>query len=231
MNLFRSLSVAVALSAIFSMSLIAQETGATCPHAKGAKTCAACPIATASVAIAVQDDECCPIDEAMAKLPKMLFNVGDESACCLKGAEALAAKHEAPIHYVVAEKVYDDHQVAYTALVKSTESYVNEFATPHTCEASGKFVIAGQACDCPVQAGETSKLVKSVMDKVHFTYAIGDKTCHCPNEASVLAKQHGAEVVYVVGDQKTSCELTARYNLAHAKYKAAVEYLAAAPKH
>ncbi len=55
-----------------------------------------------------------------------------------------------------------------------------------------------------------------------MTYQVGEKTCNCPKQAASLAKQSDAETEYVVGDQKTGCELTARLNLARARYQAAV---------
>jgi len=65
------------------------------------------------------------------------------------------------------------------------------------------------------------------MDAVKVSFVVGDKTCHCPNEAKTLAKASGAKRLFVVGDEKTSCELTSRrLNLARAKYRAAVQALA-----
>ncbi len=45
-------------------------------------------------------------------------------------------------------------------------------------------------------------------------------------EAATLAKSSGAKKEFVVAGEKTCCEMTARLNLARAKYKAAVEALA-----
>ena len=64
----------------------------------------------------------CPISAAMASLPKMSYKVGDESTCCSHSAEALAEKHSAPIHFVVAETSYTDKSEAMTALVEKTEA-------------------------------------------------------------------------------------------------------------
>ena len=41
-------------------------------------------------------------------------------------------------------------------------------------------------------------------------------------EAKGIAKKTGKDTLYVVGEQKTGCAVTARLNLAQAKYKAAV---------
>lgn len=172
----------------------------------------------------------CPIAKAMDQLPKMTYMVGKEETCCNKSAEALAAKSNAPIHFVVAKKNYDNKEKAFTALVTETEKYVNAFITPCKCEASGTTKIAGQSCNCPVEAGKKAELVKAAADKVKMSYVVGKETCNCPNKAAALAKSSDSETHYVVGEQKTCCQMTARLNLAHAKYKAAVQALAAAEK-
>ncbi|HMO15795.1 MAG TPA: hypothetical protein PKD64_04840 [Pirellulaceae bacterium] len=232
MRLIERLSLTCAIVAMLGFVCSAQE-GESCPHATGGKPCAGCPMATTTVAADAQQDETCDetsgccAAKAMENLPKLVFKVGDESACCQNGAEALAKKHNKPIHYVVAEKSYDDHKKAYVALVETTEQFVHDYATPKTCEASGTTSIAGHSCGCPVQAGEYSTATKSIMEKIQLTYVVGDEKCECPKQAASLASANSKEIVYVVGDEKTSCEYTARLNLAHARYKAIVEHFAA----
>ncbi|MEL7500440.1 MAG: hypothetical protein AAFN77_22795 [Planctomycetota bacterium] len=172
----------------------------------------------------------CPIAKAMDALPKMTYTVGEHSACCPDSAAVLAKKHKLPVTYVVGKKKFDKKDTAFVSLVEQTESYVNKFIEPCKCEVSGKTTIAGKTCDCPVEAGKTAELVKTAAKKVQMTYVVGEKTCNCPHEAASLAKTSGKAKVFVVGDQKTSCEHTARLTLAKAKYKAAVEALAAASK-
>ncbi len=182
---------------------------------------------------AEKKEECtgtCPIAKAMDELPKMTYSVGEHSACCPDSAAALAKKHKIPVTYVVGKKKFDKKDTAFVSLVEQTESFVNNFIEPCKCEVSGKTTIAGKTCDCPVEAGKTAELVKAAAKKVQMTYAVGEKTCNCPNEAASLAKSSGKEKVYVVGAQKTCCEHTARLTLAKAKYKAAVEALAASKK-
>ena len=55
-----------------------------------------------------------------------------------------------------------------------------------------------------------------------MTYMVGEKECHCPVEAEKLAKDSGDPTVFVVAGESTGCNVTARLNLARAKYKAAV---------
>ena len=188
----------------------------------------------ASTATAVASEECkaggCPITAAMEKLPKITFTVSGESVCCEKSAEALAKKNDTHMHYVVGEKEYDSKTDAQLALVKATEEFVSKFAEPHTCKASGTVTLAGMKQHCEVSAGALAKKLKASMDEVQMSYMVGKEECHCPTSAAKLAKEAGVEKLFVVGKEKTSCEHTARLNLARAKYKAAVTVLAEAEK-
>lgn len=205
---------AVALLALFAIACLSSTTFAQETSSDKAGKCAGA----------------CPIAKAMGELPKLAYMVGEQSACCPSSAAALAKKQELPVTYAVGEKKFDKKDAAFVSLVEQTEAFVNEFIEPCKCEASGTTTIAGKTCNCPVEAGKTAELVKAAAKKVHMTYTVGDKTCNCPNEAATLAKTSGKEKVYVVGDTKTGCELTARLKLAQAKYKAAVEALAADQK-
>src|SRR5690606_18680022 len=112
--------------------------------------------------------------------------------------------------------------------VETTESFVNKFAEPCKCEVSGTTTVAGKTCECPVEAGKRAEIVKNAMTSIKMSYKVGDETCDCPVQAATLATKSGAKKQFVVNDECTECELTARLNLAHAKYKAAVEALAKA---
>ena len=79
----------------------------------------------------------------MKNLPAMTYKVGTEATCCSESASALAKKHDKPIHYVVGEKTFESKEKAYTALVESTEKFVDAFVTPKKCDKSGKTSIAG----------------------------------------------------------------------------------------
>ena len=166
----------------------------------------------------------CPISAAMASLPKMTYKVGEESTCCSKSAAALAEKNSAPIHFVVAETPYTDKSEAMTALVEKTEAMLAAYTTPSVCEKSGKTTIAGESLACSKTAATRAALVKAAVDSVNVSYVVGEETCNCPMKAKELAAG-GAELKYVVGGEETCCEMTARLNVARAKYKAAVEAL------
>lgn len=170
----------------------------------------------------------CPVTAAMAKLPKMTYRVGTENVCCSESAAKMAEEKKTPLHFVVGEKVFEDKTQAYTSLVEQTESMVNGFVTPKTCATSGTHTVAGKSCKCSVQAGQNAELVKAAIKDIKMTYAVGEKSCNCPNEAGSIAKTSGEKMTYVVGEEKTCCNMTARLTLAKAKYKAAVQAIVAA---
>ena len=182
-------------------------------------------------AVAVADEpECqggvCPVAAGMEKLPKMSYLVGEESTCCSMSANKLAEKSGQPIQFVVAEKTFEDEGEAMVALADETERFVNAFATPATCEVSGITSIAGQQLHCSEKAAHVAAVIKKAMDSVEMTYQVGEKTCHCPTEASTLAEKSGEKMTYVVGAQSTCCQIDARIKVAQAKYRAALEALA-----
>lgn len=174
-------------------------------------------------------EECqgeCPISLAMAKLPTMTYQVGSEKTCCSESAAKLAKDSNEAIHFVVAEKVYEDKTEAMTALVEKTEAMVEEFITPCKCEVSGKTTIAGETCSCPVQGEKNVEMVKAAVQAVSVSFKVGDESCNCPMKAKELAANSDAKLTYVVDGEETCCSMTARLQTARAKYKAAVEALA-----
>ena len=174
----------------------------------------------------------CPIETAMKKLPAITYKVGTQDVCCELSAEKLAKELKEPVIYVVGKEQLKDKSAALTHLVKATEKFVADFATPHKCNVSGTTTIAGQELACSIAARETTKLVKAAMDKIQLTYVVGDEKCQCPLQAASLAKASGKATRYEVAGKTSSCALSSRLSLAQAKYKAAVQALvkANAPK-
>lgn len=212
---------ALSMLLVFTLAAVAQADCGKCENGE-----------QETKATTVAAEQCkeggCPIAAAMEKLPKIAFTVGAESLCCEKSAEALAEKNGSHMHFVVGEKEFDSKADAQVALVKATEEFVSKFAEPHTCKASGKVTLAGTEQHCKVSAGALAEKLKETMDKVQMTYLVGKEECHCPTAAAKLAQEAGVDKLFLVGKEKTSCEHTARLNLARAKYKAAVAVLAEA---
>ena len=167
----------------------------------------------------------CPVEAGMQGLPRLAFVVGGETTSCAKHAANLAEKNESAIQFAVQQSFASKEQ-AMLALVTSTESLLEEFATPFKCEASGTTAIAGRKLHCSKTTAKIAADVREAMDTVKVSFVVGNKECHCPNEAETLAKASGEKRLFVVGDEKTSCELTSRLNLARAKYRAAVKAVA-----
>lgn len=224
----------LAVAMLFVSSVSAQEAAQA--EKKACDKCEKTAVSELNVAAAkCTGEKCesaccsgCPVTAAMAKLPKMTYRVGTENTCCSESAAKLAEEKKTTLHYVVGENVFEDKTKAYTSLVEQTESMVNDFVTPKSCATSGTHTVAGKSCKCSVQAGKTAELVKTAIKDIKMTYAVGEKSCNCPNEAGSLAKTSGKDMTYVVGEEKTCCNMTARLTLAKAKYKAAVQALAAA---
>ena len=186
----------------------------------------------ATTAIAqTSEGECsgvCPVAAAMDQLPKMTYRIGDEEACCSASAAALAKEHDAPIRFVVAEKEYNEEGEAMTALADVTEEYVDGFVKLSKCEVSGSMSLAGKKMHCEVSAGKLAETMKEAMNEIQVSYVVGDEYCACPSTAKAMAEKSGEKMQYVIGEESTCCSVDARIKLAHAKYRAAVEAMAAA---
>ena len=189
---------------------------------EAAKTCSS----KACSATACADGAGCPIEAAMAKLPKMTYLVGTQETCCPDAAATLAKESNSKIQFVAFKKNYDSKTEAMVALADGTEKFVSEFATPKTCAVSGAITVANKQLTCSVMAGKRAKVAKEAMGSVAMTYLVGTETCSCPNAAASIAKTTGVEKQFVIAGEKTTCSVDARVRLAHAKYKAAVTALA-----
>lgn len=213
------------LQTLTALSLLAFSTVALAHCGECGKKDGATDAATAQC-----DAGGCPVAAAMGQLPKITYAVGEETACCPKAAAKLLKENGGHIHYVVGEEQFDSEADAHAALVKATEEFVAAFAEPHTCPASGNLVLAGQPQTCEKSAGHLAKLMQDAMGEVQLTYMVGEEECHCPIKAGQLAEQSGEKKQFVVGEEATCCEQTARLNLARAKYKAAVTAMVEAQK-
>jgi len=162
----------------------------------------------------------CSVTAGLAKLPKLAYMVGEESICCSEMAKAKAKETGAKLVYLVGTKKFDDETAAFTGLVEETEKFVDQFSKPQECKVSGAISIGGQECSCSVMAGEIAQNLKKAMDTVAVSYKVGDKACSCPVDAKATAKSSGLKMMFVVNEEATECEQTARLNLAKAKYQA-----------
>lgn len=218
-----------ALAVLASTAVARADCGSCGSKAASAKKCSSvacagekCTTGTCSAA-QCSASKGCPIATAMERLPELTYAVGKKATCCPKEAAKLAKGSGGHIHFCVAGKEFDSKSDAQSALIDATEKFVAAFTKPHTCPKSGQLTLAGHSQKCEKNAARTAELMKKAMAKVKFTYLVGDKQCGCPVAAGKLVKESGKEKVFVVGEEKTACEKTARLNLARAKYRAAVE--------
>lgn len=201
---------------------VSTNDGAGCTEGKDCCSAGACPAGTCST-VATSSEGGCPIAAAMQRLPKVTYAVGEKKVCCPQEAATLSKESGASIRYFVADKSFESEAEAQAALLEATEQFVAAFTKPHTCPQSGQLTLAGQPQSCEQSAAQTAELMQKAMTEVKLSYRVGDKDCGCPVEAGKAASESGAKMLYVVGDQATPCEKTARLNLARAKYRAAVE--------
>lgn len=183
----------------------------------------------ASSLIAEEKGEC-PITAAMKNLPQITFAIGEETTRCAKTAAKLAEKQGVDIVYLVGKEKFSEADKAKLALVTATEEIVENFANPKVCKISGTTSIAGQKTECTKTAAKLAGLMSDAMKTVKISYSVGGEKCDCPHAAASLAKKSGEAKLFVVGKEETKCEVTARLNLARAKYRAMVEALAKAEK-
>lgn len=226
----KSMFAFVTALAVLALSVDAQANCGKC-GSKGASAEKSAAVAccgekcTAEACSATQCDTSkgCPIAAAMERLPKLTYAVGEKKTCCPKEAAKLVKESGGHIHYCVADKEFDSESDAQVALIEATEKFVAASTKPHTCPKSGQLTLAGRVQTCEKTAAHTAESMQQAMAKVKLTYLVGDKECSCPVEAGRLAKESGKEKLFVVGEEKTCCEKTARLNLARARYKAAIE--------
>lgn len=174
-------------------------------------------------------------------LPAMAYRIGDKTTHCSKEAKTLAASHGASIHYVVGDKSFTDQVKAMNALADASDKFVVRFASVESkagctetkvCPTTGKkfevksdkagaWTVAARTYDCSTKAKKASEIARKAMASVAMKYRVGGKDFCCSTMAGAEAKKASAPIQYVVGDDCTGCEVTARLTLARAKVDAA----------
>jgi len=188
----------------------------------------------------------CPIEKkanaVLASMPTMKYRVGDQTTCCSKSANAIAKKSGKPVEYVVGDNTFGKKG---DAVAKLTSLLENEVESLHTVQhtVNGKpYGCGGSASTASKKSGkklmyrvgavdfkseEDAEHALSAIDhalaEVKISYKVGDTSYCCSQTAAAMAKKNKKELTYVVGDVETTCEKTAKMNLADAKVKAIVE--------
>ncbi len=226
-----------------------QETKACCQGKTGCPAVQAAAGDKAKTAMC-SSDVTCDGDRVRfqdVELPRIGFKVGDTTTCCMKSAKQMTEGGTAKIKFVVADKTYEKLYAAKAARRKALEQYYEEILTVKYgvgdkcvgCPLAAKGM--SEECGQPVryrlatfefaekaEAEKAAKAARAAGDKVAMSWAVGDKKFCCPTGAAQAAKASGQKVEYCVGEQKTSCETTAKTRLIEARITAALEVLAKA---
>jgi hypothetical protein len=205
-----------------------------CPHAKSATT----------VADSTGDSR---VQAILARLPHVVYKVGDETIGCEKSAEAMAEKTGKPIQYIIGEEVLDSHCAAEVRLTEILDAQIESFTAmqfavgdetvgcPVTAKAMAEkkkaemsYRVAGVDFKSQEQASKAAELVSDAVDHVKLSYKVGEESFCCDRMAGMKAKETGKSMTFVVAGEETSCDKHAKLLLAQAKIKAAIESALAA---
>lgn len=194
----------------------------------------------------VNGDEGCPIakkvEAILTSLPTMTYRVGDETTGCAKSAAEMAEKAGKPLQYVVGEKTFEKEGEAVAKLTSLLEEELKAMQ-------SVQYSVGGECSRCPVtaksmakkagskmmyrvagvdfaekeDADKTVKLVSEAVTKVKMAYKVDGKTFHCDKAAGAKCNKSGKKMTYVVGEEETPCQTSAKRMQAEAKIRKAVE--------
>lgn len=179
----------------------------------------------------------------LASMPSMTYRVGDFETPCSKTASAKAEETKTDLTFVVDGKTHTERGDAVVALIK----LLTERATEMT---EVKFVAGKECFRCPISAaavakkantqvkyrlagfdfndqGQATKLAKELEQTVSglkMTFKADGKPVVCCKSA----KAAGKTLTYVVGDQETQCETSAKLMLAELVIRTIIQKVAGA---
>lgn len=190
--------------------------------------------------------EGCPkakrIQAVLAAMPALKYRVNGEVTGCSKSAESMAKKTGKPIEYLVGEDVLTDRGEANARLIALLEKEAETLQ-------SMQFVAGGKCHRCPVTAKDVAKKagstvayrvggvdfekkedaekalasIRESLASVRMEYKVDGKTYGCSKTAGAKCKKNGKKLTYVIGDEETICEKTAKLMLTEAKVRKIVE--------
>ncbi len=190
--------------------------------------------------------EGCPVarkvQAVLASMPTMKYRVNGEVTGCSKGAESMAKKAGKPIEFLVGEDVLTDRgeaMVMLTALLdKEAETLQGmQFVAGgkcHRCPVTAKSVAQKPKTTLAYRVGgvdfqkkeDAEKAIASIhgaLAAVRMEYKVDGKTYGCSKTAGAKCKKAGKKLTYVVGDEETCCQATAKLKLAETKVRKIVE--------
>ncbi len=188
----------------------------------------------------------CPIAKKvqalLASMPSMKYRVNGEVTGCSKSAESMAKKAQKPIEFLVGEDVLTDRG---EAIVRLTALLDKEAETLQSMQ----FVAGGKCHRCPVTAKSVARKsktalayrvggvdfekkegaeralasIRDALADVRMEYKVDGKTFGCSKMAGAKCKEAGKKMTYVIGDEETGCQTTAKLKLAETKVRKIVE--------
>ena len=190
--------------------------------------------------------EGCPvakkIEALLASMPAMKYRVNGEVTGCSKSAESMAKKADKPIEFLVGEDVLTDRGEAtarLTALLdKEAETLQSlQFVAGgkcHRCPMTAKSVAVSTKTALAYRVGgvdfkkkeDAEKALASVRDalaSVRMEYKVDGKTYGCSKSAGAKCKEAGKKMRYVIGEDETGFQTTAKLKLAERKVRKIVE--------
>lgn len=196
-------------------------------------------------ALTKSDDGGCPIGKKinamLTSMPSMKYRVGDEVTGCSKSAEAMATKG-GTLQYVVGDENFASKGEAMVKLTALIEAEVVKMQTV-------QFVAGGKCHACPMTAKNIAKAnkakiayrvggvdfeskdtasavlvsIKKATSDMSLAYKVDGKTYKCSKTAGAKCKASKAKLTYLIGDEETGCETTAKLKNAERKYRKIVE--------
>ncbi len=193
----------------------------------------------------------CPISKrvktVLASMPAMEYRVGDEVIGCSKSAEGMAKKSGKSLEFVIGKESFKDKGNAIVHLTKLLESEASNMQAiqfsaggkcgrcPMTAKSVAKstgtkvqYRVGGVDFDSKADAEKVVKLVSDAVREVAISYKVDGKTYHCNKTAGSKCKKTGKAMTYVIGDQETGCETSAKLMQTEMKVRKIVETAVAA---
>ena len=188
----------------------------------------------------------CPIGKkvnaVLASLPTITYRVGDTVTGCSMSADAIAEKSGKKVEFLVGDEAFAGKGEAMVKLTALIEAKVDKMQSMqfvaggkcHGCSVTAKSVakaangkvayrVGGVDFDSKDQAQLVLASIKEALSELTMSYEVDGKTYKCGQTAGAKCKKSGAKLTYVIGDEKTGCETTAKLKLAEFRARKIVE--------
>ena len=159
----------------------------------------------------------------------------------------MAEKTGKPMQYLVGEETFASKGEAVVTLTALLEEEAESMQTvqfvvngeAHHCSTAAKTVADKSHASVAYRVGgfdfaskeDAEKALASIHEalaNVSLAYHVGGESYHCGQSAAAKSGETGKKVTYVIGDQETPCEKSAKLMLAETKVRTIVETAAAA---